>query len=65
MSISIKTSKDLDGLRAANKIVAQTLDYTAEILHPGMSLLQVDKFQKGQSHLVRGFTAFQTLVVFH
>ena len=50
MSISIKTSKDLDGLRAANKIVAQTLDYTAEILRPGMSLLQV---------------AFQTLVVFH
>ena len=43
MSISIKTSKDLDGLRAANKIVAQTLDYTAEILRPGMSLLQVDK----------------------
>lgn len=43
MSISIKTSKDLDGLRAANKIVAQTLDYTAEILRPGMSLLQIDK----------------------
>lgn len=43
MAISLKNVKDLEGLRAANKIVAQTLDYTAEFLKPGMSLLEVDK----------------------
>jgi len=43
MSISIKTEKDIQGLRVANKIVAQTLDYVAEFLRPGMTLLEIDK----------------------
>ncbi|CZE46542.1 type I methionyl aminopeptidase [Campylobacter geochelonis] len=43
MSISLKNEKDLEGLRAANKIVALTLDYAAEFLKPGMTLLEVNK----------------------
>lgn len=43
MAIILKNSKDLDGLRVANKIVAATLDYVAEFLKPGMTLLEVDK----------------------
>lgn len=43
MAISLKNAKDLEGLRAANKIVAQALDYAGEFLHPGMTLLEVDK----------------------
>lgn len=43
MSIVLKSTKDLEGLRAANKIVALTLDYTAEFLKPGMSLIEVNQ----------------------
>lgn len=43
MAITIKTSHDIEGLRKANKIVAQTLDYAGEFLRPGMSLLEIDK----------------------
>ncbi|NLY03270.1 MAG: type I methionyl aminopeptidase [Campylobacter sp.] len=42
MAISFKNSKDLKGLRAANKIVAAALDYAEEFLKPGMTLLEVD-----------------------
>lgn len=42
MAISLKSDRDLEGLRAANKIVAKTLDYVSEILKPGMSLLELD-----------------------
>lgn len=43
MSINIKTPKDIEGMRAANKIVARTLDYVSTFLKPGMSLLEIDK----------------------
>ncbi|RAZ52071.1 type I methionyl aminopeptidase [Campylobacter hyointestinalis] len=43
MAISIKTAKDIEGLRAANKIVAQVLDYMHEFIKPGLSLLEIDK----------------------
>ncbi|NLK66341.1 MAG: type I methionyl aminopeptidase [Campylobacteraceae bacterium] len=43
MAISLKNAKDIEGLRVANRIVAQTLDYAAEFLKPGMTLLEVDK----------------------
>lgn len=43
MAISLKNAKDLEGLRVANKIVAQALDYTGEFLRSGMTLLEVDK----------------------
>lgn len=43
MAISIKTAKDIEGLRAANKIVAQVLDHMHEFIKPGLSLLEIDK----------------------
>lgn len=43
MAIFFKTQKDIEGLRVANKIVAQTLDYVGDFLSNGMSLLEVDK----------------------
>ena len=43
MAILLKTKKDLEGLRAANRIVAQALDYAASFIKPGLSLLEVDK----------------------
>lgn len=42
MAISIKNEKDIQGLRAANKIVAQTLDYASEIIKPGLKLLDLN-----------------------
>lgn len=43
MAISLKSVEDIKHLRAANKLVAQTLDYTKEFLKAGMTLLEVDK----------------------
>ncbi|MSN96194.1 type I methionyl aminopeptidase [Campylobacter sp. FMV-PI01] len=43
MSITIKTIKDIECIRAANKIVASCLDYVESFISPGMSLLEVDK----------------------
>lgn len=43
MAILLKTKQDIEGLRAANKIVASTLDYVEEFLTPGMSLLEIDE----------------------
>lgn len=43
MAISLKNDRDIECIRAANKIVAQALDYTAKFLKPGMTLLEVDK----------------------
>ena len=43
MAITLKNAKDIEGLRAANKIVAAALDYAEEFLKPGMTLLEVDK----------------------
>lgn len=43
MAISIKTTKDIEGLRAANKIVAQVLDKVETLIKPGISLLEIDK----------------------
>ncbi|WP_169975262.1 MULTISPECIES: type I methionyl aminopeptidase [unclassified Campylobacter] len=43
MAISLKKLAEIEKLRAANKIVAQTLDYVESIIKPGMSLLEIDK----------------------
>lgn len=43
MAISLKSKSDIDKLRAANQIVAQTLDYIESFLKPGISLLEIDK----------------------
>ena len=43
MAITLKNLKDLEGLRAANKIVAQALDYASHVVKPGISLIELDK----------------------
>lgn len=43
MAISLKKPAEIEKLRAANQIVAQTLDYVEGIIKPGMSLLEIDK----------------------
>lgn len=43
MAISIKQPVEIQKMRAANKIVAQTLDYVADIIRPGISLLEIDQ----------------------
>lgn len=43
MAISLKKEKDIEGLRAANKIVALALDYAKDFIKPGMSLLEVNE----------------------
>lgn len=43
MAIGIKTLKEIDSMRAANKIVAATLDHLHTIIQPGISLLEIDK----------------------
>lgn len=42
MSISLKKEKDIDGLRAANKIVALALEYAKDLIKPGVSLLEIN-----------------------
>ena len=43
MAISIKTPKDIEGLRKSNHIVALALDKAQAIIAPGLSLLEIDK----------------------
>lgn len=42
MAIAIRKPAEIDKLRAANQIVARTLDYVASIIKPGISLLEID-----------------------
>ncbi|MDY5466780.1 MAG: hypothetical protein SPF98_04210 [Campylobacter sp.] len=44
MAISIKTPKDIEGIRVANHIVALTLDGVEKLIKPGVSLLELDEF---------------------
>lgn len=43
MAIILKNSKDISNIKAANKIVAKTLDYVKSFLKPGLSLKEIDK----------------------
>ncbi|OPA71971.1 type I methionyl aminopeptidase [Campylobacter pinnipediorum subsp. caledonicus] len=43
MAIGLKRPNEIEKLRAANEIVARTLDYIAEFIKPGISLLEIDK----------------------
>jgi methionine aminopeptidase, type I len=43
MAIELLRPAEIDKMRAANKIVAQTLDYVSTIIKPGISLLEIDK----------------------
>ena len=61
MAIFFKTQKDIEGLRVANKIVAQTLDYVGDFLSNGMSLLYVNMVP---NQPLKVFTAFQMHLVY-
>ena len=43
MAITLKRPAEIEKMRAANKIVARTLDYISTIIKPGISLLEIDK----------------------
>ena len=43
MAITLKRPAEIEKMRAANKIVAQTLDHVSTIIKPGISLLEIDK----------------------
>jgi len=43
MAIPLKKPHEIEKLRAANKIVAQTLEYLQSIVKPGMTLSQINK----------------------
>lgn len=43
MAIELLRPVEIEKMRAANKIVAQTLDYVSTIIKPGISLLEIDK----------------------
>ncbi|CAD7288018.1 type I methionyl aminopeptidase [Campylobacter suis] len=43
MAISLKQPSEIQKMRAANKIVARTLDYIQGVIKPGISLLDIDK----------------------
>jgi len=43
MAIPIRSPKEIEGLKAANKIVAETLDLIEPMAKPGVTLLELDK----------------------
>ncbi len=43
MSIYIKSEKEIKGIKAAGRIVAQTLDYIKDYLNPEISLSEIEK----------------------
>ncbi len=43
MAISLKKTEEIEKLRAANKIVAQTLDYLKNLVKPGMTTAEINK----------------------
>ncbi len=43
MAISLKKAEEIEKLRAANKIVAQTLEYLRNLIKPGMTTAEINK----------------------
>ena len=64
MAISIKQPAEIQKLRAANKIVAQTLDYVETIIKPGISLLEIDKICEDMIRSAGAKPAFKGLYGF-
>lgn len=64
MAIAIRKPKEIDKLRVANRLVAQTLEYLMERVQPGMTLKQVDTM--GEEFIVKngGRPAFKGLYGF-
>ncbi|ALV23717.1 methionine aminopeptidase [Campylobacter iguaniorum] len=64
MAISIKTPKDIEGMRAANKVVASVLDYLHGYIKPGLSLLEIDKVCEDMIRAAGAKPAFKGLYGF-
>ncbi|MGP1485744.1 MAG: type I methionyl aminopeptidase [Campylobacter sp.] len=64
MSISIKQPSEIEKMRAANKIVAQVLDYVQTIIEPGISLLEIDKICEDMIRAAGAKPAFKGLYGF-
>ena len=64
MAMSIKQPAEIQKLRAANKIVAQTLDYVETIIKPGISLLEIDKICEDMIRSAGAKPAFKGLYGF-
>lgn len=43
MAISLKKAEEIEKIRAANKIVAQTLEYLRNLIKPGMTTAEINK----------------------
>ena len=64
MAISIKTPKEIQSMRAANQIVAATLDHLHSIIQPGISLLEIDKICEDMIRAAGAKPAFKGLYGF-
>lgn len=64
MAISLKKPAEIEKIRAANKIVAQTLDYVESIIKPGISLLEIDKICEDMIRAAGAKPAFKGLYGF-
>jgi len=42
-SIKIHTEADFEGMRAAGRLAAETLDYISDFVEPGISTEKIDK----------------------
>jgi methionyl aminopeptidase len=50
MAIAIRKPAEIEKLRAANKIVAQTLQYLSSIIKPGLSLVELNRL--GEEYII-------------
>lgn len=64
MAISLKKPAEIEKLRAANRIVARTLDYVQSVIKPGMSLLEIDKICEDMIRSAGAKPAFKGLYGF-
>ncbi|MBE2985200.1 type I methionyl aminopeptidase [Campylobacter sp. RM9344] len=64
MAISLKRPAEIENMRAANMIVARTLDYISTIIKPGISLLEIDKICEDMIRSAGAKPAFKGLYGF-
>ena len=64
MAITLKRPAEIEKMRAANKIVARTLDHVSMIIKPGISLLEIDKICEDMIRAAGAKPAFKGLYGF-
>ena len=64
MAITLKRPAEIEKMRAANKIVARTLDHVSTIIKPGISLLEIDKICEDMIRAAGAKPAFKGLYGF-